>query len=98
MHFYVSYNLKAVQRFLSFTSFPPFFFLFQLFYCIGEVEIIVKNTGKVGFNFTIIHCQSEEQEADKGAGLWIKTQKDGGLEKTMEVRPGRPMVIPALVS
>lgn len=78
---------------------PPFhFFLFQLFYCIGEVEIIVKNTGKVGFNFTIIHCPSEEEEADKGAGHRIKAQKDGGLEKKMEVRPGRPMVIPAVVS
>ncbi|XP_037539075.1 hydrocephalus-inducing protein homolog [Nematolebias whitei] len=68
----------------------------QLFYCIGEVEIIVKNTGKVGFNFTIIHCQSEDEEADKGAGHRIKTQKDGGLEKKMEVRPGRPMVIPSV--
>lgn len=58
----------------------------------------MKNTGKVGFNFTITHCQSEEEEADKGSGRRMKAQKDGGLEKKMEVRPGRPMVIPAVVS
>ncbi|XP_037834213.1 hydrocephalus-inducing protein homolog [Kryptolebias marmoratus] len=70
----------------------------QLFYCVGEVELTVTNTGKVGFNFSITHPQSEEEEekADEGGRPQIKALKDEGLGKKLEVRPGWPMVIPAV--
>nr|XP_029134421.1 hydrocephalus-inducing protein homolog [Labrus bergylta] len=79
-----------------------------LFDHVGEAEVTLRNTGKIGFKFSIIDLQREdEEEADKEAKGWMKAleeveqqqdaqkQKDNEENETgQEVRPGQPMVIP----
>ncbi|XP_013867590.1 hydrocephalus-inducing protein homolog [Austrofundulus limnaeus] len=57
----------------------------QLFYNVGEVEMIVRNTGKVGFDFSVTYPEGEEQ----------KDEGEQGARRHMKVRPGRPVVCPA---
>lgn len=73
---------------------------FQLFDHVGEAEVILRNTGKIGFNFNIIHPQREDEEAEgqikvleEQPDAWPFENEEGG-----EVRPGRPTVIPTTVS
>ncbi|XP_029378255.1 hydrocephalus-inducing protein homolog [Echeneis naucrates] len=54
----------------------------QLFDHLGEAEVTLKNTGKVGFKFNIIFPQREEEEDDVN-------------EEMLKVRPGQLMVIPS---
>ncbi|KAM6936867.1 hydrocephalus-inducing protein homolog [Xenentodon cancila] len=84
----------------------------QLFHCVGKVDVTLRNTGKVGFKYSIIHPQSEEDEeakADEESGVQIKAlQREMQLpdvqqqhnnekqEKRLKVRPGWPTVIPAV--
>lgn len=70
----------------------------------------LRNTGKVGFEFSITDPQRED-EANEEEGWQRKAQEDvkqqpDVLQKTYykknkseeEVRPGRPLVIPLMVS
>ncbi|XP_025999986.1 hydrocephalus-inducing protein-like isoform X2 [Astatotilapia calliptera] len=61
----------------------------QLFHCVGEVDVTLTNTGKVGFKYSI-HPHREEE--DEGVG-----EKEARQMKVFEheVRPGWPTVIPA---
>lgn len=61
----------------------------QLFHCVGEVDVTLTNTGKVGFKYSI-HPHREEEE--EGVG-----EKEVRQMKVFEheVRPGWPTVIPA---
>lgn len=79
-------------------------FFFQLFDHVGEAKVILRNTGKVRFKFSIQRTQKEEEEeeADEETG---GQKKDEQLEEDteqneegQEVRPGQPMVIPSMVS
>lgn len=63
-------------------------FLFQLFYDVGEVKMIVRNTGKVGFDFSIKHPEGEEEE----------DENKRGARSHIKVKPGRPVVVPSAVS
>ncbi|XP_075327326.1 hydrocephalus-inducing protein homolog [Odontesthes bonariensis] len=73
----------------------------QLFYCVGEVEVLLRNTGKVGFKFSIIHPPGGDEEE---AGAQIKVQEEHhqqqevneNHEEGQEVRPGWPVLIPAV--
>ncbi|XP_047451812.1 hydrocephalus-inducing protein homolog [Mugil cephalus] len=81
----------------------------QLFHCVGEVEVTLRNTGKVGFKYSITHAQREEEDEEEEAGRQMKAleedmqQTDAQLqtdneecEEGQEVRPGCPMVIPSV--
>ncbi|XP_053175951.1 hydrocephalus-inducing protein homolog [Scomber japonicus] len=74
----------------------------QLFDHVGEAKVILRNTGKVRFKFSIQRTQKEEEEeeADEETG---GQKKDEQLEEDteqneegQEVRPGQPMVIPSM--
>ncbi|XP_022605572.1 hydrocephalus-inducing protein homolog [Seriola dumerili] len=80
----------------------------QLFDHVGEAEMTLRNTGKVGFKFSIIYPPREEDnESDEEAEGQRKApeedeqqpdarqQKDNGQNEE-KVRPGQPMVIPSL--
>ncbi|KAM4554444.1 hydrocephalus-inducing protein homolog [Fundulus diaphanus] len=94
----ISYSLGSTH--LDFGS--------QLFHCVGEVEMCVRNTGKVGFEFSIINLPSGEGDegVDKGEGALIVAvnedrstqQLKGNSEQpeTLKIRPGWPIVIPAV--
>lgn len=69
-------------------------FFFQLFDHEGNAEVTLRNTGKIGFKFNIIHPEDEE-EADEEAGREMKALEEQNEE---DVRPGRLMVIPTMVS
>lgn len=100
-----------VYLFLFVSTFPCLItFFFQLFDHEGEAEVTLRNTGKVGFEFSIIDPQRED-EADEEGGRQRKAQEKAEqqpdalqqkynkqTEKGQEVRPGRPMVIPTMVS
>ncbi|XP_049928998.1 hydrocephalus-inducing protein homolog isoform X2 [Epinephelus moara] len=67
----------------------------QLFDHAGEAEVTLRNTGKVGFKFSIIQPQSEdEEEAGEATGGQRKAIEGEQNEKEQELRPGQPMVIP----
>ncbi|XP_029289106.1 hydrocephalus-inducing protein homolog [Cottoperca gobio] len=66
----------------------------QLFDHEGEAEVTLRNTGKMGFKFSIIHPQREDEEAGDEAGGQRKALEEEQNEKAQEVRPGWPMVIP----
>uniref|UniRef100_A0A3Q2PEK1 HYDIN axonemal central pair apparatus protein n=1 Tax=Fundulus heteroclitus TaxID=8078 RepID=A0A3Q2PEK1_FUNHE len=81
----ISYSLESTH--LDFGS--------QLFQCVGEVEMCVRNTGKVGFEFSIINLPSGEGDegVDKGQGaLIVAGYIDAGCEKHLRVLylPGIP--------
>ncbi|KAM7413943.1 hypothetical protein PAMA_018980 [Pampus argenteus] len=96
----VSYSLDS-----AIVHFGP-----QLFDHVGEAKVILRNTGKVGFKFSIEQLQKEEEEeADEEAGGQRKVpeedeqQPDARQEKDneqneagQEVRPGQPVVIPTV--
>ncbi|KAM7396206.1 hypothetical protein PAMP_019263 [Pampus punctatissimus] len=95
----VSYSLDS-----TIVHFGP-----QLFDHVGEGKVILRNTGKVGFKFSIELLQKEEEEADEEAGGQRKVpeedeqQPDARQEKdneqnegVQEVRPGQPVVIPTV--
>ncbi|XP_074533739.1 hydrocephalus-inducing protein homolog [Halichoeres trimaculatus] len=79
-----------------------------LFDHVGEAEVTLRNTGKMGFKFIITDSQREDKgEADKEAGGWREAPEDTeqqsdtwqqkaneGNEKEPVVRPGQPVVIP----
>lgn len=117
---FLRYNLWTAPDFEHFCknsfslllSFPVFFppFFFQLFDHEGEAELILKNTGKVGFEFTIVDPQRED-EADKEGGWQRKVDEEAEQqpdarppkyykqsERGQEVRPGQPTFIPTRVS
>lgn len=83
--------LKAIL--FSFLSISIFFF--QLFDHEGEVQVTLRNTGKVGFEFSITNPQRDD-EADEEEG-WQKTCNTKNKTEG-EVRPGQPLVIPSMVS
>ncbi|XP_026166304.1 hydrocephalus-inducing protein-like isoform X3 [Mastacembelus armatus] len=80
----------------------------QLFDHVGEGEVTLRNTGKVGFKFTIIHPQWEEEADDEAWGqskfleaddqhLLTGQQKDKEEnEEGQEVRPGQLTVTPTM--
>ncbi|XP_047205151.1 hydrocephalus-inducing protein homolog isoform X6 [Girardinichthys multiradiatus] len=80
----------------------------QLFHCVGEVEMCVRNSGKVGFEFSIIQLPSAEEDEgfDEDEGAPMKAGNEGrdtqqlkGNSKQQErprIRPGLPKVIPAV--
>ncbi|XP_071313817.1 hydrocephalus-inducing protein homolog isoform X2 [Trachinotus anak] len=83
----------------------------QLFDHVGEAELTLRNTGKVGFKFSITYPKSEEEEneGDEEAGgqrkaldedeqqPYAQQQKDNGQNvEGQKVRPGQPLVIPTL--
>ncbi|XP_028440234.1 hydrocephalus-inducing protein homolog [Perca flavescens] len=61
----------------------------QLFDHEAEADVILRNTGKVGFKFSIIYPQREDEEAEKEAD-------EEPNVKGQELKPGRPMVIPTV--
>lgn len=80
-------------------------FVLQLFDHVGEAEMTIRNIGKMGFRFSIIHPDREdEDEADDEAGRQRKTLKehtDAKMQENyegQEVRPGQPIFIPTTVS
>lgn len=87
----------------SFLSISLFFF--QLFDHVAEAEVILRNTGRLGFKFSIIDPQREEK-ADEEEGEQRKVLEDAEQqpyvqqqdENGLEVTPGRPRVVPAAVS
>ncbi|XP_034444093.1 hydrocephalus-inducing protein homolog [Hippoglossus hippoglossus] len=81
----------------------------QLFDHVGEAEVTLRNTGKVGFEFNITHPQKEEEQEEeqeeetagpRKAPEEEEQQQDakdnGENEELQKVRPGQPMVVPAL--
>ncbi|XP_034542457.1 hydrocephalus-inducing protein homolog isoform X2 [Notolabrus celidotus] len=79
-----------------------------LFDHVGEAEVTLRNTGKMGFKFTIIDPQREdEEESDKEAegrrealekseqqlDIWQQKANEEN-EKEPAIRPGLPVVIP----
>ncbi|KAI3371721.1 hypothetical protein L3Q82_024292, partial [Scortum barcoo] len=80
-------NLRGEASIITYSLEPPHVdFGPQLFYCEGKAEMILRNTGKIGFKFNII-CPEDEEEANEEAGRQMKEQ---------EVRPGQPVVIPTM--
>ncbi|KAK5867885.1 hypothetical protein PBY51_012341 [Eleginops maclovinus] len=61
----------------------------QLFDLEGEAKVTLRNTGKMGFKFSIIYPKREEEEAGQMKALVEKQTENG-----QEVRPGQPMVTP----
>nr|XP_046249402.1 hydrocephalus-inducing protein homolog [Scatophagus argus] len=80
----------------------------QLFDHTGEAKVTLRNTGKVGFKFSIIDPQTEDGVDEVGGGhrkaLEEATQQPDAQqqneyeqnEKGQDVRPGRPIVIPTM--
>lgn len=73
----------------------------QLFHSVGEIGFTLRNTGKVGFEFSFINTETEEGEADKEASKQMKVLKE--VQKqidlgALQVWPGKPLLIPAAVS
>uniref|UniRef100_A0A8D3BS88 HYDIN axonemal central pair apparatus protein n=1 Tax=Scophthalmus maximus TaxID=52904 RepID=A0A8D3BS88_SCOMX len=71
-------------------------FFFQLFDHMGKAEVTLRNTGKVGFKFTITYPQREEEEEEKekeAEGL-KEGYVDAGAEQCLRVLylPGCPEV------
>ncbi|XP_045894223.1 hydrocephalus-inducing protein homolog [Micropterus dolomieu] len=79
----------------------------QLFDHKGEAEVTLRNTGKLGFKFSIL--QEDDEGADEETGVQkmaldmdkqqpdARQQKDNEQnDKGQEVIPGRPMVIPSM--
>ncbi|XP_027128846.1 hydrocephalus-inducing protein homolog isoform X3 [Larimichthys crocea] len=74
----------------------------QLFDHVAEAEVILRNTGRLGFKFSIIDPQREEK-ADEEEGEQRKVLEDAEQqpyvqqqdENGLEVTPGRPRVVPA---
>lgn len=87
----------------SFLSISLYFF--QLFDHVAEAEVILRNTGRLGFKFSIIDPQREEK-ADEEEGEQRKVLEDAEQqpyvqqqdENGLEVTPGRPRVVPDAVS
>ncbi|XP_056273332.1 hydrocephalus-inducing protein homolog [Pseudoliparis swirei] len=78
----VSYSLDAAR----------IDFGLQLFDHEGEAEVTLRNTGKMGFKFSILHPKKEdEEEGGERKGLEEEQNENG-----QEVVPGHPMVIPAM--
>ncbi|CAB1432186.1 unnamed protein product [Pleuronectes platessa] len=72
----------------------------QLFDHVGEGEVTLRNTGKVGFRFNITHPQNQEEAAALRKASEEEEQqqdaKDNGENEELQiVRPGQPMVVPA---
>ncbi|XP_054864966.1 hydrocephalus-inducing protein homolog [Amphiprion ocellaris] len=90
----ISYNLDSTH--LDFGL--------QLFQHVGEVEVMLRNTGKVGFKFSICPQNGSKEEADEESGGELKAWEEDGQqqedsklnEEEQEVRPGWPTVIPAV--
>ncbi|MEQ2267759.1 hypothetical protein XENORESO_010140, partial [Xenotaenia resolanae] len=86
----------------------PLSSLFQLFHCVGEVETCVRNSGKVGFEFSIIQLPSAEEDEgfDEDEGAPMKAGNKGRdtqqlkgnseQQERLRIRPGLPKVIPAV--
>ncbi len=72
--------------------------------------MILRNSGKLGFNFSIIDPQKSDKSEDETEGqrkvleeakLQLDTQQQKGFkqdERGQEVRPGCPVIIPNMVS
>lgn len=79
-------------------------FFFQLFDHEAEAELTLRNTGKVGFEYSITDPQRED-ESDEGAGGQRKALEEGELHQNdseqntngLEVRLGQPVVFPPMV-
>ncbi|XP_059190373.1 hydrocephalus-inducing protein homolog [Centropristis striata] len=65
----------------------------QLFDHEGEAWVTLRNTGKVGFKFSIIHPESEDEEAAEEERKALEEEHNDTEE---EIRPGRPLVIPTM--
>ncbi|KAI3370851.1 hypothetical protein L3Q82_007368 [Scortum barcoo] len=63
----------------------------QLFDHEGMAELTLRNTGKIGFKFNIIHPEDEEEEA---GGQMKALEEQNEIEE--EVRPGQPVVNPTM--
>ncbi|KAM8849594.1 hydrocephalus-inducing protein homolog isoform 2-T2 [Spinachia spinachia] len=61
----------------------------------GEAEVTLTNTGKIGFNFSIIHPPKKGEEAEEEAGGPREALGDEQKGERHDVIPGQPMVIPA---
>ncbi|XP_008288806.1 hydrocephalus-inducing protein homolog [Stegastes partitus] len=70
----------------------------QHFQHVGEVEVTLRNTGKVGFKFSVRPQRETEEEADEEAGEKLKAweEEEQRPDAQQEVRPGRPIVVPTV--
>ncbi|XP_037622519.1 hydrocephalus-inducing protein homolog isoform X2 [Sebastes umbrosus] len=66
----------------------------QLFDHEGQAEVTLRNTGKVGFKFSLIHPQRDDKEAGGQRKALEEKQNEKGQDRN--VIPGRPMVIPTM--
>ncbi|XP_041651130.1 hydrocephalus-inducing protein homolog [Cheilinus undulatus] len=92
----ISYSLDS-----SHVDFGPL-----LFDHVGEAEVTLKNTGKIGFKFLIIDLQSGDNEEAEGKKKNSEEAEQppnaqqrkshGEIKKGEEIRPGQPMVIPSM--
>lgn len=78
---------------------------FQLFDHETEANVTLRNTGKVGFKFSIFHPDMEATADEEEGGLEMDDQPDVQQQKQLsqsqeerDLWPGRPVVIPATVS
>lgn len=65
----------------------------------------VRNTGKVGFDFSIIYLPAGIDEEDGALNKATDDDRDiqqlkgnGKQQESLEIRPGCPIVIPSVVS
>ncbi|XP_014872339.1 uncharacterized protein LOC106936067, partial [Poecilia latipinna] len=80
----------------------------ELFHCVSEVEMCVRNTGKVDFDFNVTYFPNakENKGVDKGDGVLIKADDDdrdaqhlkgkGQQHERLKIRPGWPVIIPSV--
>ncbi|XP_075998116.1 hydrocephalus-inducing protein homolog [Genypterus blacodes] len=70
----------------------------QLFNCVSEAKVTLRNKGKVGFRFSILQPAEEEGGREEARGMRNAQDKDDkkkNQQEGEEVRPGRPAVIPS---
>ncbi|XP_008409888.1 hydrocephalus-inducing protein homolog isoform X2 [Poecilia reticulata] len=93
----ISYSLQSSH--LDFGS--------QLFHCVSEVEMCVRNTGKVDFDFNVTYFPNakENEGVDKGEVLIKADDEDrdaqqlkgnGEQHERLKIRPGWPVIIPSV--
>ncbi|XP_024138466.1 hydrocephalus-inducing protein homolog isoform X3 [Oryzias melastigma] len=64
------------------------------FQTIGEIDFTLRNTGKVGFEFSFINPEADDESSEQMKMLQ-EAQEEIDLE-ALQVWPGKPLVIPAV--
>lgn len=95
--FQVKIFLMCVFFFFNFC-----YFLFQLFDHVAEAEVILKNTGKVGFKFRILNPERDEntehEATENRLHLYSSHKNNTHNDDNVDVIPGQPMVFPSKAS